>query len=64
MFTLITINFSGVELIQTAPISKDRIKPIYESYIKRCLYGFPDIAEIRIVNENGETVTSFFNWRR
>lgn len=63
MFEVITIDFNGYKKICLASDSKDLIKTAYKTYIKRCLYGSPDIQEIRIT-KNGETVTAFINWRR
>lgn len=64
MYKLITIDFNGYETNCITSNSKDALKPIYESYIKRCVYGFPDIQEIKIIKNDLETISNFVNWRR
>lgn len=62
MYKLVLIDFNGFrEVVATG--GKDSIKKIYESYIKRCVYGFLDIMEV-LIETDTKIISSFVNWRR
>lgn len=63
MYKIITIDFNGYRTERATTNSHTTAKQIYESYIVRCLRGFPDIMEV-LVETDTEIVSSFVNWRR
>lgn len=63
MYKVITIDFNGYRTERATTNSRITAKQIYESYIVRCLRGFPDIMEV-LVETDTEIVSSFANWRR
>lgn len=63
MYKIITTDFNGFRTERATTDSPTTAKQIYESYILRCLRGFPDIMEITIETET-EVKSSFVNWRR
>ena len=62
MYKVITIDFNGYRTEQAQTNSKDTAKKIYESYILRCLRGFPDMEVL--IETDTEIKSSFVNWRR
>lgn len=64
MYQIITTDFNGFKSVQVKTDSFIYIKSVYESLLKRCLYGFPDIQTIEIIKNDNETISEFVNWKR
>ena len=63
MYKLVIYDFNMYETVYAMHDSNIKIRELYHSLIKRCLYGFPDIQIIRIIKDD-ETISEFVNWRR